>query len=336
MNYSIKKYTHITKSDREAIKSYLEINLSIRKIANILHKNPSTVSREIKRNLDKFGKYSPFYADIKAQRRHYHKYYFKFLNSKYSEFSELFLKKFDKKYYGVKLTHKYIKENFKIKIPCLKTVFNWIKTNKWIIKRSNLLRSSYKKGGKRHASVISRLVTSADYVFPIWTRPKSIDNREEYGHWEADMIVGKRATGYNNILTLTERKTRVGFAILIPSKNPMKVNAALRKLVLERQLIVKTITIDNGIEFEKIGILAKWLDIKIYRAEPYASFQRGSNEHWNGLIRREYKKGFDFNQISQEILDQITKRINDIPREILGWKSANDLFIEANFYGLVW
>nr|WP_235619445.1 helix-turn-helix domain-containing protein [Mycoplasmopsis californica] len=97
MNYSIKKYTHITKSDREAIKSYLEINLSIRKIANILHKNPSTVSREIKRNLDKFGKYSPFYADIKAQRRHYHKYYFKFLNSKYSEFSELFLKKFDKK-----------------------------------------------------------------------------------------------------------------------------------------------------------------------------------------------------------------------------------------------
>ncbi|WP_223211588.1 hypothetical protein [Mycoplasmopsis californica] len=82
--------------------------------------------------------------------------------------------------------------------------------------------------------------------------------------------------------------------------------------------------------------MAKWLDIKIYRAEPYASFQRGSNEHWNGLIRREYKKGFDFNQISQEILDQITKRINDIPREILGWKSANDLFIEANFYGLVW
>ncbi|BAP39440.1 IS30 family transposase [Metamycoplasma canadense] len=335
MNYT-KKYTHITKSDREAISNYLEINLSLRKIAEILQKSPSTISREIKRNLDKYGNYSPYYANIKAQRRHYHKYYFKFLNSKYSKFCEIFQKKFDKKFYGVKLTHKYIKDNFKIKIPCLKTIFNWIKSNKWNIKRSNLLRSYYKKGGKRTGNVIKRLVKSADFVFPIWTRPKSIDRREEFGHWEADLIIGKRATGYNNILTFTERKTRVGFAILIQSKNSMKVNATIKKLIEDNELIVKSITVDNGIEFEKIGILGKWLNIKIYKAEPYASFQRGSNEHWNGLIRREYKKGFDFNQITQEMLDEITKKINNMPREILNWKSANELFINANYYGFVW
>ncbi|SYV90250.1 transposase, partial [Metamycoplasma alkalescens] len=60
----------------------------------------------------------------------------------------------------------------------------------------------------------------------------------------------------------------------------MTINATLKNLIKNNNLYVKTITIDNGIEFEKIGILAKWLNIKIYRAEPYSSFQRGSNENW--------------------------------------------------------
>ncbi|WP_038103740.1 IS30 family transposase, partial [Ureaplasma diversum] len=206
-----------------------------------------------------------------------------------------------------------------------------IKTGKWAISKMDTLRRRYKKGGKRFANVVNRLVSSSvKYVFPIWTRPKYIDLREEYGHWEIDLVIGKRATGYNNVLTFTERKSRVGFAVLVPSKNSMKINSIIRKLVIDKNLVVKTITVDNGVEFEKIGLLGKWLDIKIYKAEPYASFQRGSNENWNSLIRREYKKGFDFNEINQDILDEITEKINNMPREILGWKSANDLFRNLN------
>lgn len=100
------------------------------------------------------------------------------------------------------------------------------------------------------------------YVFPIWTRPKHIDLREEYGHWETDLIIGKIATGYNNVLTLTERKTIVGFAALVSSKNSMKINSVIKRMVNDNNLIVKSITIDNGIEFEKIGLLAKWLNIQ--------------------------------------------------------------------------
>ncbi|WP_282456346.1 IS30 family transposase, partial [Mycoplasmopsis arginini] len=89
-----------------------------------------------------------------------------------------------------------------------------------------------------------------------------------------------------------------------------------------------TITIDNGIEFEKIGILARWMNIKIYRAEPYASFQRGSNEHWNGILRREFKKGFNFNTITQEKLDSVVNQINNMTREILNWKTPLQMYLE--------
>ncbi|GGM95924.1 hypothetical protein GCM10010106_51080 [Thermopolyspora flexuosa] len=71
------------------------------------------------------------------------------------------------------------------------------------------------------------------------------------------MVLGKRANGYNNVLTLTERKTRIGFARIIQSKSPHTINSELKKIIKDNKLQVKTITIDNGIEFEKIGILAR-------------------------------------------------------------------------------
>ncbi|WP_318034619.1 IS30 family transposase [Mesomycoplasma lagogenitalium] len=85
---------------------------------------------------------------------------------------------------------------------------------------------------------------------------------------------------------------------------------------------VKTITIDNGIEFEKIGLLASWLKCKIYFCEPYASYQRGTNEHSNGLIRRIYKKGADFSTISDKEILEIQEKINNMPRKIFNWMSS--------------
>ena len=89
---------------------------------------------------------------------------------------------------------------------------------------------------------------------------------------------------------------------------------------------VKSITINNGIEFSKIGLLVKWINCHVYYCEPYASYQRGSNEHINGIIRRFWKKGTDFSNLSnEEILDNQNK-INQMPREIFNWKSSLDLF----------
>ncbi|MCV3733829.1 IS30 family transposase [Mycoplasma enhydrae] len=333
MNYKLlKKYFHISFEERFFIKRSIENGYSIRKIARQLNRSPSTISREIKRNLNFAGNYDSNYANKKALKRHSHKYMFKFkINFCYELFTKIFAKKFDKKFFGIKATYHYIETNSNVKLPSLRTVFNWINSNRWIIKKRDKLRQFYKKGGKRTASVLNRLIKSAEYVFQIWTRPKSVDLREEYGHWEADLIIGKRSSGYKNILTLTERKTRVGFTAFILSKSGYEINSELRKLIKENNLNVKNITIDNGIEFEKIGILARWLNIRIYRAEPYASFQRGSNENWNGIFRREYKKGFNFNLITIQELQNIQNKINEMPREILGWRSAKELFLKENF-----
>jgi IS30 family transposase len=91
-------------------------------------------------------------------------------------------------------------------------------------------------------------------------------------------------------------------------------------------LEVKSITIDNGLEFQKIGILAGWLKCKIYYCEPYASYQRGSNENFNGLVRRMWKKQTDFTLIPDETIKFIQDKINNMPRKILNWKSSYQEF----------
>ncbi|MEJ3571947.1 IS30 family transposase [Ureaplasma urealyticum] len=101
-------------------------------------------------------------------------------------------------------------------------------------------------------------------VFPIWMRLKSIDLRLEFGHWEADLIIGKKENGYANLLTLVERTTMLVFIKKVFSKNHIKINSIIYRLIKENNLNVKTITIDNGIEFEKIGILGSWINGKIY------------------------------------------------------------------------
>ena len=110
----------------------------------------------------------------------------------------------------------------------------------------------------------------------------------------------------------------------------MKVNSALYELIKKNKLRVKSITIDNGIEFEKICFLASWIKAHIYFCEPYASYQRGTNENINGLIRRTWKKGTDFNEISNKELNEVVNLINKMPRKIFNWRTSIELFNQLN------
>ncbi|MDW2893050.1 helix-turn-helix domain-containing protein [Mesomycoplasma ovipneumoniae] len=130
-----RKFKHFSFEDLVKIEFLLQNNKSIRFIAKQLNVSPSTVSREIKRNLNEYGIYEANLAIRKRQKRYYHRYYFKFVElGKYEEFSRIFALKYDKKVHGVKATYFYIVENFpNIERPSLNTVFNWIQTNKWVI-----------------------------------------------------------------------------------------------------------------------------------------------------------------------------------------------------------
>ncbi|WP_412032374.1 IS30 family transposase [Malacoplasma muris] len=316
-------YNHLSEKERAIIEfMFYQEKRSLNSIAKELNRHRSTISRELKRN-ESCGIYNSNNAHKKYLNRKWNSH--AFYLDRYKSFTDLFLDKFRKIDHGVEATCHYIKKKIILvsKHQVLDRFFNWIKSNRWKLKRSDRLRKGYVKGRKRHKGMFSKF--DEKYVFPFWARPSKIEKREEYGHFEADLIIGKRKAGYSNLLTLVERVTRMTYIIKVKNKNSFTINSTIKKLVEENNLEVKTITIDNGIEFNKIGILAYWLNCKIYYCEPYASFQRGSNENANGIIRRFYKKGTDFDLLTDDDVVRLQNRINLMPRKMFGFKSSYEI-----------
>ena len=163
-------------------------------------------------------------------------------------------------------------------------------------------------------------------------RPEKADNREEYGHWEMDTVVGKRSTS-EVLLVFTERKTREEIIHKIKSKSQYSVVKEIDRI--ERKLgskkfreKFKTITCDNGCEnldFKGIerSVLTKQNRTKVYYAHPYSAWERGTNENANKLIRRFIPKGADIGEFSHERIKMIENWMNNYPRRILGGLSSN-------------
>ena len=173
-------------------------------------------------------------------------------------------------------------------------------------------------------------------------RPEEIDGREEFGHWEGDTVYsgkGKRKTT-RALLTLTERKTRKEIIIAIPNRKAETVVKALdaleRKLGARRfRAIFKSITFDNGTEFaaaeelERSCINKHMPRTKVYFCHPYSSWERGTNENTNGMIRRRFPKGTNFAAVTNAQIVQAESWINNYPRKILGYKSSEIVFREC-------
>ena len=319
----MKSYNHFSENERFFIDVSLNVeNKSIRQIAKDLNKSPSSVAREIKRN-----SVNDDYVSALAQKLTYDRKWNtngKFW-SKYQDFAQLFIKYYDKRVHGVYATMHTINKLYpNIKKPSSREVFRWIKSNKWVINITQRLRGFYKKEGKRKNGFFKKIFSK--YVQPLWVRPRHINLRKEFGHWEGDLIIGRKCNNYKNIVTLNERKTRMLFATFVETNNPWKINSAFRRLIKNNNLNIKTLTLDNGVEFAKIGLLAKWCNLIVYQCEPFSSFQRGSNENLNGLIRRYWKKGTDFNNYTEEDLQRIVNEINNMPRKIIKWKSSFNLY----------
>ena len=155
-------------------------------------------------------------------------------------------------------------------------------------------------------------------------RPQHIQLRLEVGHWEGDLMIG---TGQKSAIgTIVERKTRYTFIVKIENRKSKTVTQQFAKLLNTLpKYIRKTMTYDNGLEMAN----HKWLTINtgmdIYFANPYSSWERGTNENTNGLIRRFFPKGTDFNKITIEQLKQAQYALNNRPRKVLAYKTPNEI-----------
>jgi IS30 family transposase len=187
----------------------------------------------------------------------------------------------------------------------------------------NLLRRAHKK---RRNKSIGRKVrkTKIPNRIPIDARPKSVESRRYYGHWEGDSLVSRKSKAALN--SLVERKSRLVLITKLQQKSAAETNRAvidrLKKLPAKGR---QTLTLDNGTENAKHETLSAKLGIKCYFARPYASWQRGTNENINGLIRWYLPKGIDFRTITSEHVAWIEYLLNSRPRKCLGYRTPSEV-----------
>lgn len=172
-----------------------------------------------------------------------------------------------------------------------------------------------RKGGKNKIRIKEQINISQ--------RPKHVELRLEVGHWEGDLMIGlgqKSAIG-----TIVERKTRYTFIIKLENRKSETVTQQFAKYLNSLpKYILKSMTYDNGMEMANHKWLSNNTGMDIFFANPYSSWERGTNENTNGLIRRFFPKKTDFNQITEEQLKQAQFALNNRPRKVLGYKTPNE------------
>lgn len=171
----------------------------------------------------------------------------------------------------------------------------------------------------------------------IENRPEEVADREIFGHWEMDTVKGKRGVTKSCMLVLTERKTRDEIVVKLKDQTSASVVEALDRL--ERKWgnmfysVFRSITVDNGVEFadyegmEK-SVLKEGKRTFVFYCHPYSSWERGTNENNNRLIRRHIPKGIDFDDRTDEEIAFIEEWINNYPRGIFEYKTSAELFEE--------
>ena len=167
-------------------------------------------------------------------------------------------------------------------------------------------------------------------------RPEEIDTREEFGHWEMDTVIGKKGESQHSLLVLTERKTREELMFLLTEHTSEQVVSFINRLEDQWRekfnRIFKTITVDNGTEFSDCDGLQKSIlqdgenRTKIYYCHPYSSYERGSNENQNKLVRRKVPKGTNFDDRTEDDIKEVENWINNYPRLLFGWETAQMQF----------
>lgn len=159
---------------------------------------------------------------------------------------------------------------------------------------------------------------------PISERPAVVDERARLGDWEGDLVIGHGHSGA--IVTLTERRTQAVLTRKVDTKASDSVRLAMSGMLRKFKRVSHTLTLDNGKEFSQHEQLARKTGIKTYFADPYASWQRGLNEQINGLIRQYLPKSRRFDDVTQEELALIEKKLNNRPRKTLGFNTPKQEF----------
>ncbi len=304
-------YTHLTREERYQIYALKKAGHTQSEIANVLNRSASTISRELTRNSGHRG-YRPKQAHRLADERHA-------VNARQIDddtwrFAEARLME--------QWSPDQISNHADISIE---TVYQRVYADKrsggMLWKNLRCQKQRRKRYGK----------TDRRGIIPnrqsIEQRPAIVEARSRIGDWEADTIIGKNHR--QAVVSLVERKTGYTLIRKVERKTAEAVTKATTRLLKPHRRRVHTITSDNGREFAGHEEISKQLDADFYFAHPYASWERGTNENTNGLIRQYFPKNRDFTTITQQEIDTAMERLNNRPRKRLGYKTPNQVFFKS-------
>lgn len=321
MSINTNKYQHLTKDDRIAIAALKVSGLGIRKIARQLGKSASTISRELKRNSVPDSSYGYSLAHSLSRERRKTANQTRKKITEGSNLEKYILKKL-KLYWSPAQISGRLQLEQKLTLSH-QTIYEYIYCNQSKLKQ--YLRCQKGKYRRKYGTRIRELLREQLKKKRIDVRPDIINSRTRLGDWEGDTIVGKERVVH--ILTHVDRKS----GLLLADKATVATAQEIQRLTLNRfnslpRTKVKSITYDNGVQFNKYEDTEHKLGIPIYFAFPYHSWERGTNENTNGLLRQFFPKKFEFTSITQQRLDKVVKLINSRPRKRLNYLTPLEVF----------
>jgi len=322
-------YHHCTSSDRDKLQLFQAEGKSIAEIAEILKKHTSTLYREIKRNNFKDDYISGKAHEIASQRRLLSKPCPKRSNTETMDhvYKRLIAKDSPEQIAG-RLVLQYPDNPGKhVSTETIyQHTYDLIRKGDTNLRKS--LRQSHIKRRKRLSGKDKRGIIPDRTM--IDQRPAEVETKQSYGHWEGDTVEGAGKSGY--IATFVERKMKILLAHPIPNKTTECLNHAA-EVVFRRipSRFKKSLTVDNGKEFAQHKVLAHKIHMPIYFAHPYHSWERGLNEHTNGLLRQYFPKSRDLRNLNPRKLAKAVEAINNRPRKCLGYRTPNEVFQDQKF-----
>jgi IS30 family transposase len=321
------KYKHLSLAEREVLVISRSQGISLRKIAQKLGRNQSSLSRELQRNInygnEYFGnKYLPCRAQLLAEKRglkQRHKaplkepliwlYVREHLRKPYFWTPEEISKRLPLEYRG-----KYI---------CTESIYQYIYSREG--KRYKFWQF-LPNGRKKRMKKLGRKVQRSGKIpgsISIEKRPKYIQKRKQFGHWETDNVIGKNTDAYALSVTV-ERSTRFTILSKVQRSASSKTAGLVNRLLKYPQGVRKTITTDNGAENSYHSQVTTLTGMKVFFCHAYHSWEKGTVENTNGRIRRFVPKGLSIDQIPDQYIKELENRLNNTPRKCLNYLTPQE------------
>lgn len=323
-------YHHLAEKERYVISHLVLHGLSLREIGRRIGRHHTSVAREIKRN-------RPTYADDAV----YWYYVSHPTAMERSHIPRSRKRKANKRlvaYVMEKLCFDWSPEviagRLRVDYPddetmriCHETIYRWIyqdSKDKGNLHHHLRRRHKYRRRQKRYGS--SRRFMK-DRV-SITLRPALVNDRLRIGDWEGDTLEGGRGKG--GLATHVDRRSRyLILAKLGNKKADTMAQETIKKFKKMPRSFRHTLTVDNGREFSQFKDIEKKTGLKIYFADPYSAWQRGTNENTNGLLRYYFPKGIDFGEISEKDIALIARKLNNRPRKCLNYQTPHEVYCQG-------